>query len=182
MIDIRADILSWELIIRLPFIFDWYLLTISNDYMILFSLSRVALPKAWSDRLDDFQKIIFLKCLRPDKVTNAMQDFVSNNLGQKFIEPQVCQKMNSFIMNLTVDWHIGIVDLNRKKPKFFFDNWLIMSMENERILIMKNKKNAAFFFVIFIDSRFTSRFSWFISNDTAHFRSIGWYRSGGWFV
>ena len=40
--------------------------------------------------MDDFQKIMFLKCLRPDKVTNAMQDFVSHNLGQKFIEPQVC--------------------------------------------------------------------------------------------
>ncbi len=52
--------------------------------------SRAHLPQEWSDRLDDFQKILFLKCLRPDKVTNAMQDFVSNNLGQKFIEPQVC--------------------------------------------------------------------------------------------
>jgi hypothetical protein len=51
---------------------------------------RARLPQEWSDRLDDFQKIMFLKCLRPDKVTNAMQDFVSNNLDQKFIEPQVC--------------------------------------------------------------------------------------------
>jgi dynein heavy chain len=55
-----------------------------------FFFSRATLPQEWSDRLDEFQKIIFLKCLRPDKVTNAMQDFVSNNLGQKFIEPQVC--------------------------------------------------------------------------------------------
>jgi hypothetical protein len=39
--------------------------------------------------LDDFQRIIVLKCLRPDKVTDAMQDFVAKNLGQKFIEPQV---------------------------------------------------------------------------------------------
>jgi dynein heavy chain len=41
------------------------------------------------EKLDDFQRIIVLKCLRPDKVTNAMQDFVAKNLGQKFIEPQV---------------------------------------------------------------------------------------------
>lgn len=32
--------------------------------------------------------MIVLKCLRPDKVTNAMQDFLSQKLGQQFIEPQ----------------------------------------------------------------------------------------------
>lgn len=32
--------------------------------------------------------MIILKSLRPDKVTNAMQDFISSHLGQQFIEPQ----------------------------------------------------------------------------------------------
>jgi hypothetical protein len=59
-------------------------------FSIYLSYHRARLPQEWADRLDDFQKIIFLKCLRPDKITNAMQDFVSNNIGQKFIEPQVC--------------------------------------------------------------------------------------------
>jgi len=49
---------------------------------------REDLPGRWNDELDLFQKILVLRCLRPDKVTNAMQDFVSENLGQKFIEPQ----------------------------------------------------------------------------------------------
>ncbi len=40
-----------------------------------------------------FQKILVLKCLRADMVTNAMQDFVAANLGQKFIEPQVKTKI-----------------------------------------------------------------------------------------
>lgn len=35
-----------------------------------------------------FHKIVILKSLRPDKVINAMQDFISFNLGQQFIEPQ----------------------------------------------------------------------------------------------
>lgn len=29
-----------------------------------------------------------MKSIRPDKVTNAMQNFISKNLGQQFIEPQ----------------------------------------------------------------------------------------------
>ncbi|KAK6626143.1 hypothetical protein RUM43_006448 [Polyplax serrata] len=44
-------------------------------------------PKPWDTKLDSFQKIIVLKCLRPDKVTNAMQDFLAERLGQQFIEP-----------------------------------------------------------------------------------------------
>ncbi|XP_054262356.1 dynein axonemal heavy chain 1-like [Macrosteles quadrilineatus] len=38
--------------------------------------------------LDEFQKLLVLKCLRPDKVTQAMQHLVSERLGRKFIEPQ----------------------------------------------------------------------------------------------
>ena len=47
------------------------------------------MPGKWNDELDDLQKIIVLRCLRADKVTQAMQDFVAKFLGQKFIEPQV---------------------------------------------------------------------------------------------
>lgn len=42
----------------------------------------------WADKLDKFQRLLVLRCLRADKVTNAFQDFVSENLGQRFIEPQ----------------------------------------------------------------------------------------------
>ncbi|XP_014674130.1 PREDICTED: dynein heavy chain 1, axonemal-like [Priapulus caudatus] len=49
---------------------------------------REALPGEWEARMQPFQKILILRCLRADKVTNAFQDFVAANLGQKFIEPQ----------------------------------------------------------------------------------------------
>ncbi|KAK3096562.1 hypothetical protein FSP39_001310 [Pinctada imbricata] len=49
---------------------------------------REDLPGKWNTEIDDFQKLIVLKCIRPDKVTNAMQDYVANNIGQRFIEPQ----------------------------------------------------------------------------------------------
>ncbi|CAG9772694.1 unnamed protein product [Ceutorhynchus assimilis] len=49
---------------------------------------REKLPSPFDSTLDGFQKMIILKSLRPDKVTNAMQDFLSDKLGQQFIEPQ----------------------------------------------------------------------------------------------
>lgn len=49
---------------------------------------REELPGTWKDDFDDFQKMIVLKCLRPDKITDAMQDYVTKYLGQRFIEPQ----------------------------------------------------------------------------------------------
>lgn len=53
-----------------------------------FSFPREPLPGNWNTDLDDFQKILVLKCIRADRVTNAMQDYVATNLGQRFIEPQ----------------------------------------------------------------------------------------------
>uniref|UniRef100_A0A1B6DUZ5 Dynein heavy chain region D6 P-loop domain-containing protein n=2 Tax=Clastoptera arizonana TaxID=38151 RepID=A0A1B6DUZ5_9HEMI len=49
---------------------------------------REELPSPWDQRLNKFQKMMILKCLRPDKVTNSMQDFLTDNMGERFIEPQ----------------------------------------------------------------------------------------------
>ncbi|KAF5403840.1 Dynein heavy chain axonemal [Paragonimus heterotremus] len=49
---------------------------------------RAQFPQPWQDTLDSFQRILLLRCLRADKVTNAMQDFVTHHLGQRFVEPQ----------------------------------------------------------------------------------------------
>ncbi|XP_078270493.1 dynein axonemal heavy chain 1 [Rhinoraja longicauda] len=49
---------------------------------------RHPFPGTLDARLNSFQKLLVMRCLRVDKVTNAMQDFVSLHLGQKFIEPQ----------------------------------------------------------------------------------------------
>nr|XP_009665828.1 PREDICTED: dynein heavy chain 1, axonemal [Struthio camelus australis] len=49
---------------------------------------REPLPGKWDTELDAFQKLLVLRCLRGDKVTDAMQDFVALNLDQRFIEPQ----------------------------------------------------------------------------------------------
>uniref|UniRef100_G1MWR4 Dynein axonemal heavy chain 1 n=1 Tax=Meleagris gallopavo TaxID=9103 RepID=G1MWR4_MELGA len=49
---------------------------------------RQPLPGKWDVELDAFQKLLVLRCLRGDKITNAMQDFVALNLDRRFIEPQ----------------------------------------------------------------------------------------------
>ncbi|CAG9128697.1 unnamed protein product [Plutella xylostella] len=49
---------------------------------------RLPFPKAIESRLDAFQKLIILKCLRADKVIPAMQDYVVQQLGARFVEPQ----------------------------------------------------------------------------------------------
>ncbi|KAL1138662.1 hypothetical protein AAG570_008724 [Ranatra chinensis] len=49
---------------------------------------REPLPQPWNSNFDAFHKMVIVKCLRPDKVTNCMQDFLSEHLGQQFIEPQ----------------------------------------------------------------------------------------------
>jgi dynein heavy chain len=68
---------------------------------------REPLPGHWDEDLNSFQKLLPLKCIRPDKVTNAMQDYVSHQLGQKFIEPQ------------TADLSIAFKDSGPKSPLIF---------------------------------------------------------------
>ncbi|TSM04870.1 Dynein heavy chain 7, axonemal [Bagarius yarrelli] len=45
------------------------------------------LPSPWCDQLNDFQKMIIYRCLRPDKIEPAMTNYVTDKLGKKFVEP-----------------------------------------------------------------------------------------------
>ncbi|XP_025602682.2 dynein axonemal heavy chain 1-like [Athalia rosae] len=51
----------------------------------------VPLPNPWRSSLDEFQKMLVLKCLRPGKVTNAMQMYIAKFLGARFVEPQTTE-------------------------------------------------------------------------------------------
>ncbi|XP_057312411.1 dynein axonemal heavy chain 12-like isoform X2 [Hydractinia symbiolongicarpus] len=45
------------------------------------------LPSPWNKKLTDFQKMIVVRCLRPDKVVPLVTNFVEEKLGRRFIEP-----------------------------------------------------------------------------------------------
>jgi len=43
-------------------------------------------PKSMAD-LDDFQAVLVLRCIRPDRVVPATLDFITSKLGEKFVTP-----------------------------------------------------------------------------------------------
>ncbi|XP_068180564.1 dynein axonemal heavy chain 12 [Antennarius striatus] len=45
------------------------------------------LPPAWTQRLNDLQKMIIFRCLRPDKIIPAVTKYVTGKLGKKFVQP-----------------------------------------------------------------------------------------------
>jgi dynein heavy chain len=45
------------------------------------------LPEPYNEKLNQFQKILIMRCLRPDKIILSATEFVKRNLGVKFVEP-----------------------------------------------------------------------------------------------
>ncbi|KAI8927547.1 dynein heavy chain and region D6 of dynein motor-domain-containing protein [Entophlyctis helioformis] len=45
------------------------------------------LPGGWHEKLNDFQKLIVIRIIRPDKLVPAVMEFVRVKMGQKFVEP-----------------------------------------------------------------------------------------------
>ncbi|KAJ8264796.1 hypothetical protein COCON_G00138950 [Conger conger] len=48
---------------------------------------NMPMPSPWGDKLNHLQKMIVYRCLRPDKIVPAITNYVTENLGKKFVEP-----------------------------------------------------------------------------------------------
>ncbi|XP_015263237.1 PREDICTED: dynein heavy chain 12, axonemal, partial [Gekko japonicus] len=57
----------------------------------------VPLPRPWDVNLNEIQKMIILRCLRPDKITPAITTFVTDKLGKKFVEPPPFDLTKSYL-------------------------------------------------------------------------------------
>uniref|UniRef100_A0A663MAG9 Dynein axonemal heavy chain 12 n=1 Tax=Athene cunicularia TaxID=194338 RepID=A0A663MAG9_ATHCN len=55
------------------------------------------LPKQLNNTLNELQKMIILRCLRPDKIGPAITTFVTDKLGKKFVEPPPFDLTKSYL-------------------------------------------------------------------------------------
>ncbi|XP_022235820.1 dynein heavy chain 2, axonemal-like [Limulus polyphemus] len=62
---------------------DWYQWYI-NPYP-----ENCSLPAEWENTCGELQKMLIVRCLRPDRVTNCVKTFLINSLGSRFVEPPV---------------------------------------------------------------------------------------------
>jgi dynein heavy chain len=45
------------------------------------------LPGDWNDRLSTFKKMLVLRCIRPDKLELAVQNYIIESMGEKYVTP-----------------------------------------------------------------------------------------------
>uniref|UniRef100_A0A8C7T912 Dynein axonemal heavy chain 12 n=1 Tax=Oncorhynchus mykiss TaxID=8022 RepID=A0A8C7T912_ONCMY len=79
---------SWDEICRATCLF--FFIKIPDKFLVIYDSKEpynTNLPKPWCDCLNDLQKMIIYRCLRPDKIVPAITNYVTDKLGKKFVEP-----------------------------------------------------------------------------------------------
>ncbi|XP_038666815.1 dynein heavy chain 3, axonemal-like [Scyliorhinus canicula] len=57
---------------------------------------KMPLPNPWADNLSTFQTLLVLRCIRPDKMIPAIQQFVTEKMDAAYIEPPTFDLQHSY--------------------------------------------------------------------------------------
>ena len=50
---------------------------------------NIPIPGEWEQACNEFQKILFIRSCRSDRISFCLTTFITKNLGQRFVEPPV---------------------------------------------------------------------------------------------
>ena len=69
---------------------DSYFMEFNKKFKKIFDAEEAheePLPGEWNDKFNSFQKMIVLKAIRADKICHAIQNYVIEKIGKKFVDP-----------------------------------------------------------------------------------------------
>ncbi|KAI9141400.1 dynein heavy chain and region D6 of dynein motor-domain-containing protein [Paraphysoderma sedebokerense] len=58
-----------------------------RNWFLCATPEETSLPADWGSKLTEFQKLLIVRSLRPDRIVFSVQNFIANNLGLKYVEP-----------------------------------------------------------------------------------------------
>jgi len=79
--------------------FDTFFIKNHREFQKIFDSPtphKMPIPGEWDEKCNSFQKMIILKALRPDKMTLAVQEFITEKIGKQFIVPPTFNLPKSF--------------------------------------------------------------------------------------
>ncbi|CAH8605767.1 unnamed protein product [Dicrocoelium dendriticum] len=96
-----------------------------RDWNVWFTAAEpenTALPGEWDNTTNEFQRMLIIRSLRPDRVSFCATSFITSNLGNRFVEPpvldmkQVVEDSNArtpliFVLSTGVDPTTGLLQL-----------------------------------------------------------------------
>ena len=68
---------------------------------------KTSLPGTIDSLIADFGRMLIIRCLRPDRIGHCVHNFVTHNIGSKFIEPPIL-RLNTILE-----------DSNKRSPLIF---------------------------------------------------------------
>ncbi|XP_053575219.1 dynein axonemal heavy chain 3-like [Bombina bombina] len=63
--------------------------------------NEIELPYPWEDILTSFQKLLVLRCIRPDKIIPAIQQFIIEKMGPTYIDPPTFDLQRSYMDSIS---------------------------------------------------------------------------------